>query len=464
MIRIIKRYLPLGLLAAITSCANDPATNDDNLPQGYSRITLSLCAEPQLSTRAPRWSDANAEDGEMMKSALVIMCDDANLVKRIIPVDMDGALYERHSVATVAAENGTYTFYSFGNIDYTTTDKDGQYTSATINGLTFTLDTTVPSALETSTWQVEFNNFPIPADPNAEDYKGIPMTNKEEHLVNSTRSITLHLFRMLSKVSFEFTNNTGGEIAIKNVELDQVTPDGTLVYLLPPKEGENIVNRFPTDFTNGKLTVYHDEADGLKVPVKAPGSEPVKHTVYFNESASQHVTHQMPLTITMERKDGSGKATDIRYALMSLTNIPRNSYVVVPVSLTDYMLELKAFFYPPIGGYPPYKLETKDEEFYCTFSTGGDFVLRPFVYRYEDRNSPEAWFELTDATKVQGYDLTVTDNAGIFSTAPYFEAGEILGTLNGTKGTASIRLSVRLLTATPGAIQEYNRTIYIIVE
>lgn len=116
MIRIIKRYLPLGLLAAITSCANDPATNDDNLPQGYSRITLSLCAEPQLSTRAPRWSDANAEDGEMMKSALVIMCDDANLVKRIIPVDMDGALYERHSVATVAAENGTYTFYSFGNI------------------------------------------------------------------------------------------------------------------------------------------------------------------------------------------------------------------------------------------------------------------------------------------------------------------------------------------------------------
>lgn len=444
----------------IASCANDPATPDDNLPQGYSRIELFLSAEPHFSQQNTRWNDANATDVEMMKSAVVIMKNDnSGNVERIINVNMAaGQWHERHSVGVITTENGSYTFYSFGNFPIASDDTTmvaGVCTTLKLNGMTFEVGKPIPADLETSTWQANFNGI-----TPAKDDPGIPMSNKEQYTVSNTRSITLHLFRMLSKVSFQVTNKAEGEIYIRKIVMGEVTPDGTDIFFLPPKNGENIVNSFPAPgFVNDSLYAYSAEegTDGIKLAPKGTH----EFLACFNESSSQHPTGQMPLHITMTRNGG---VVDSRYALMSLSNIPRNSYVVVPISLTDYMLELKAFFYAPIGGYPPYSIETKDKDFYCTFSAGGDFVLRPFVYKFEDKDRPENWFELTDNSKVAGYTLALTDNANIFSTEPYFAAGEILGTLNGTKGMASLRLNVSLRTANQEVIQEYTRTIYIIVE
>lgn len=452
MIRFLERYSLLCLLAVLAACSDDTVDNEGGQPEGYSCIELFLSSEPESSTRV----DANAMQEELMKTALVIMVNGDNKVERIFPVAQNGTgWHERYGVGTITIENGTYTFYSFGNIDYEV--KDAVKYTATINDLTFTVGELIPDGLDDYTWTANYNAVDITTLPN-----GIPMTNKEEYLVNSSRSITLHLFRMLSKISFEFTNNTADAITVKKIELSQVTPNGTDIYLFPPKEGENIVNRFPTtDFKNTSMVAY----EGTELNI--PSEESATKMAYLNESTSQHPTGQMPLTITLERKDKAGSTTkveDVRYALMSLSSIPRNAYVVVPVTLTDYVLELKAFFYAPIGGYPPYKIDTKDNEFYCTFSTGGDFALRPFLYKFEDRNEKEKWFELTDATKVDGFSLTVSDPNTIFSVQPSFSAGEIRGTLNGSEGTASVRLSVRLKTENSKVIQEYNRTIYIIVK
>ncbi|MBP3471771.1 MAG: hypothetical protein J6K41_06035 [Paraprevotella sp.] len=457
MIRFLEKYSLLCLLAVLAACSDDTVDNEGGQPEGYSRIELFLSSEPESSTRAP-WNDVNAVAEELIKKALVIMVNGENKVERIFPVAKDGTGWsERYGVGTITIENGTYTFYSFGNIDYKTGDTDGKCTEAEINGLKFIVGNSIPDGLDDYTWTANYNAVQIASLPN-----GIPMTNKEEYLVNSSRSITLHLFRMLSKISFEFTNNTADAITVKKIELKQVTPNGTDIYLFPPKEGENIVNRFPNPvFDNTGMVAY--EGTELNIPSKKSATK----MAYLNESTSQHPTGQMPLTITLERKDKAGSTTtveDVRYALMSLSGIPRNAYVVVPVSLTDYVLELKAFFYAPIGGYPPYKIDTKDNEYYCTFSTGGDFALRPFLYKFEDRNEKEKWFELTDATKVDGFSLTVSDPNTIFSVQPSFSAGEIRGTLNGSEGTASVRLSVRLKTENSKVIQEYNRTIYIIVK
>lgn len=455
MIRFLEKYSLLCLLAVLAACSDDTVDNDGGQPEGYSCIELFLSSEPESSTRA----DVNAVQEELMKTALVIMVNGENKVERIFPVLQGNTgskinWYERYSVGTITIENGTYTFYSFGNIDYEVTE---DATKATINGLTFELTKSIPAGLDDYTWTANYNAVDITTLSN-----GIPMTNKEEYLVNSSRSITLHLFRMLSKISFEFTNNTADAITVKKIELSQVTPNGTDIYLFPPKEGENIVNRFPNPvFDNTSMVAY--EGTELNILSKKSATK----MAYLNESTSQHPTGQMPLILTLERKDKAGSTTtveDVRYALMSLSGIPRNAYVVVPVSLTDYVLKLKAFFYAPIGGYPPYKIDTKDNEYYCTFSTGGDFALRPFLYKFEDSNDEEKWFELTDATKVDGFSLTVSDPNTIFSVQPSFSAGEILGTLNGSEGTASVRLSVRLKTEKPEVIQEYNRTIYIIVK
>lgn len=470
MIRFLEKYSLLCLLAVLAACSDDTVDNNGGQSEGYSRIELVLSSDPESSTRAP-WNDVkdvNAVAEELMRTALVVMVkENANeagqaLVERIFPVLQENIgsetkWYERYNVGTITIENGMYTFYSFGNINYGVKEDAGKYTEATINGLTFTVGAPIPTGLDDYTWTANYNAVDITTLSN-----GIPMTNKEQYQVNSSHSITLHLFRMLSKISFKFTNNTADAITVKKIELNQVTPNGTDIYLFPPKEGENIVNRFPKpDFDNTGMVAY----EGTELNILS--EESATKVAYLNESTSRHPTGQMPLTITLERKDKAGSTTkveDVRYALMSLSGIPRNAYVVVPVSLTDYVLELKAFFYAPIGGYPPYKIETKDNEFYCTFSAGGDFVLRPFVYKFEDSNDKEKWFELTDATKVDGFSLTVSDPNTIFSAQPALSVGEILGTLNGSEGTASVRLSVCLKTEKPEVIQEYNRTIYIIVK
>lgn len=491
MNRLLKKYLLLGLtalqtatLTALLAACSDELPGDDNngLPKGWSRIELVLSAEPDPSTRA--WDDKFATDEEMMQYALVVMEKNATenapaSVERIIPVektlntDTEGNTtywHDRRNVATITIENGNYTFYSFGNIPYDKrTNKEGKDT-VTINDIEIVVGSPMPDELKTSTWKAVYNNY----SPSAGNL--IPMTNKEEYPVNSTRTITLHLFRMLAKINFEFTNNTGEVIQIQKITLHQLTPNGTPVYLLPPKDGQNIVNRFPepADFTRTDFTFYDAEAavtpeDIIVVPIAEAGTDPtpVSKSFYLNESLSTHETGQMPLTIRMKRGD---KTSETRYSLMRLSGIPRNSNVFVPITLTDYVMKLKAFAYAPIGGYPPYTLTEKEDEFYCTFSTGGDFALRPSMYKYEDEKKPENWFELTDKTKVQDFTITYHDPDNIFTTTPHFEGGEIRGTLAtdkpaGFKGTASVDLKVLLKTGTDGSVlQEYTRTLYIILD
>lgn len=464
MIRIFGKYLLFCPLAVLAACSGDLSDDAGRLPEGCSRIKLSLSAESAGTARAA-WNDQDAVEGEMMKDALVVMVNNAtNEVARIIPVDMAEGEYERHDVGYITIENGPYTFYSFANITYTkSADESGDWNRAVINGLTFQKPLTdspdqpsVPEGLETSTWKADYNGKKL-----ASLEKGIPMSNEEEYTIDNSMSITLHLFRMLSKVRFEFTNNTKSKITLKKVVLGELTANGEEVYLLPPKNGQSVINDFPDEVTNDSLIVYESQSGQKGQEIEAGASVKLP-AVYINESVSQHPTGQMPLHITMDRADGNGDVIE-RYALLQLSGIPRNALVVVPVSLTDYVLELKAFFYPPIGGYPPYTIEQKETEFYCTFSGAGDFVLRPSVYKYEDRNNPEKWFDLNDRTKVSGYSLTVDDPAGIFSEQPAFAAaGEILGTLRGTPGKATVRLTANLLTDDPAVVQVFNRTIHII--
>ena len=486
MNRLLKKYSLLGLTALQTAtltallaaCSDElPGDNNNGLPKGWSRIELVLSAEPDPSTRA--WDDKFATDEEMMQYSLVVMEKNATenapaSVERIIPVektlntDTEGNTtywHDRRNVATITIENGNYTFYSFGNISYefgTKTNPDDKET-VTINDIEITVGSPVPNELKTSTWEAVYNNY----SPSAGNL--IPMTNKEEYPVNSTRTITLHLFRMLAKINFEFTNNTGKDITVEQITLSQTTPNETPIFFLPPKDGTNIVNNFPepADFTRTDFTCY-DATPGKGFTVNSKNTSPVSKSFYLNESLSTHATGQMPLTIKMKRGD---KTSEERFSLMRLSGIPRNSNVFVPITLTDYVMKLKAFAYAPIGGYPPYTLTESENEFYCTFSTGGDFALRPSMYKYEDETKPENWFELTDKTKVQDFTITYHDPDKIFTTAPHFEGGEIVGTLKTPKpeelpfkGTASVDLKVMLKTGTDGSVlQEYNRTLYIIL-
>ncbi len=458
-------YIALSAVFCLACSSEQADSSDSPVPPGYSSIKLML--EPtglDIGSRSTSWTDPNAVDGEMMKQAYVVMTDNSGIVQsihKVTPTTASATESEREVVAYITTENGQYTFYNIGNIEptATTTNSEGTITSATFNGLTFTTGDAVPTDVESSTVASSFNNYTVSAE-------GIPMTNIETHTVNSNETIILKLYRQLAKMRFSFTNGTEQAIGITNVSVGGITKDNTDIYFFPKKDDNNSpVVSFPSQTADTTtLTFYHNPASPVSIAADN-AAHALPADVYLNESASQHATGRFPLTVTMTRTAADGTvSSDIRHALITLGNIPRNSFVRVPVTLTDYVVDFSAFFYPPIGGYPAFTMDKHEEEFYATFYGEGDFQLIPHVYRYADRNNPENWYSLNDTEHIESYTLQVNDTQGVFSTQPHFDTvtGELLGTLSGTKGRAAVRFTV-YIKVNDTQTQVYNRTVYFIV-
>ena len=238
-----------------------------------------------------------------------------------------------------------------------------------------------------------------------------------------------------------------------------------MLRFFPPKSNDGLI---ATDFTDlphkvGTVAVYNPSS----AVTLQPGTEETNAFLnrYINESVAETVGQSFPLQIVMDRSNDHGATfnEDTRNGLIQLTNIPRNNVALVTVNLTDYVMKLRASAYAPIGGYPPYVLK-QDDDFYATFTGGGDFALVPTLYEYADREHPEQWIDLNDKNKVQGYSLSVIDPASIFSKQPAFDntTTEIIGTIaSGRTGTATLRLTVQLITG-PHSVQNYTRTIYVV--
>lgn len=455
-------YIALAGLACMACSSEQPDGTATDLPAGYSRIRLVL--EPtslDIGSRSTAWTDPNAADGEMFQQAYVVMANssgEVTSIHKVTPTAASATETEREVVAYITTENGEYTFYNIGNIEPETVTTSGtDITSATFNGLTFTVGSAVPDGIAASTSTGAFNNYVVPAT-------GIPMTNIETHTVNSNETIILQLYRQLAKMRFVFTNATEQALGITDVSVGGITKDNTTIYYFPRKnENNSPVVEFPTATDTTTLNYYHNADTPFEL-----AADNTAHSLpdaYLNESASQHATGRFPLSVTtVQTAEDGTQTTDIRRALITLGNIPRNSFVRVPVTLTDYVMDFSAFFYPPIGGYPAFTMEKHEEEFYATFYGEGDFQLIPRVYRYADRNNPEKWYSLNDTEHIESYTLVVSDTQGIFSTQPHLDpiTGEILGTLSGTKGRAAVRLTV-YIKVNDTQTQVYNRTVYFVV-
>ena len=299
------------------------------------------------------------------------------------------------------------------------------------------------------------------------------MTNIETYEVSKDVTIRLTLYRMLTKIRFDLTNTTGKELKLKTIKLGNVTPNHTAekpsyLTFLPQRDANGgQLTTFPLPAGTAKRSTETLETNvsgetGSTLADKASFTR----RVYFNESVSDHASGQFPLELQYSFTSPSEEVT--RNALIKLSSLPRNNAAIVPIKITNYDVKLETFFYPPIGGYPGFREENNTEEKYYSiiFEGGGDFVMRPYVYAYADRHSPEKWYELTNTTLIKNYGLTVEDPDGIFTTKPHFDpvTGEILGSLDPIQtGTATVQLGVTIiLTADPEVTQVFNRTLYIV--
>lgn len=468
-------FYTLLLPLLLVGCSAEVGGND--IKRGHSTLQLVLQQTDPVATQTTRTARATYHDeGDDIHNAYVIMYNTtSHQVERIInvPADEGETEYKSKQVSTISTENGTYLFYSLANLpDFVTTPATPdaathEVTQLTTQGLTFAVGSDLPNGVDDTTYPCSFaNGYTIPTT-------GIPMTNCEQFVVDRDRTITLSLYRLLAKMQFTFKNKSASIFRIRALKVGSLTlnDDAThgshtsMLRFFPPKSDDGLI---ATDFTDlphtvGTVAVYNPSS----AVTLQPGTEETNAFLnrYINESVAETVGQSFPLQIVMERSNDHGATfnEDTRNGLIQLTNIPRNNVALVTVNLTDYVMKLRASAYAPIGGYPPYVLK-QDDDFYATFTGGGDFALVPTLYEYADREHPEKWIDLNDKNKVQGYSLSVIDPASIFSKQPAFDdtTGEIMGTIaSGRTGTATLRLTVQLITG-QHSVQNYTRTIYVV--
>ena len=449
----MKHLLPLLLIPlALTACS--PEATDG---PGLAHVQVSI--SPKLfGTPASGWSDPAATDGEMMRRACVVVADANNKVAAIKHIAITTTESERENVDLATLAAGTYTFYNFGNL---APEAENAETEVTFNGLSFVVGQEVPAGAATSTTTAQFNNLDL-----ASATTGLPMTNIEQHAISRDVTINLQLYRQMAKARIYLTNTATTPIQLTRVELGGITANGTGIYLFPQKDtqGSPLISwPAPDARTTTTVTCYNQPAAPLTIAAGAANA--VLPDVYLNESQTDHATGRYPITAYINRlgADGTTWVPDTCRGLVQLTDLPRNAMLSVPITLTDYVLSLQAFFYPPIGGLPTFTMERHDNDFYATFKGAGDFVLVPRLYAAADKERPEAWFNLNDTGQVESYTLRVSDPSGIFSTAPHIDAttGEILGTLSGTAGRAYAMLTANIKVS-PTQTLTYHRTVFFV--
>lgn len=466
--KLLYLLIPLLLFSA---CSNEIG---DDIKRGRSTVRIELqqndpTAVGQNKTRAS-FGGSYHDAGDDIHNAYVVMYNTATQkVEHIInvPTDAGETEYKSKQVTTITTENGDYLFYNFANRKFTTTPTTPNATTHEVTslsldglGLTFTVGSPLPEGLDTKVTTCDYNNYKIPK-------KGIPMSDKNHFTIDKDQTITLMLYRMLAKMQFAFNNRSASAFRIRGLKVGSITKDNTQIYLLPPKDGNNLIMTNFTGLQHATTDVDVFTATADKPPVVIHPNESNNtsfNNLYINESEANTDGQSFPLTITMDRSTDGGAnwEPDSRHALIQLTSIPRNNVAIVNVNLTDFVLKLEASAYAPIGGYPAYVVK-QDDDFYAYFSGSGDFELRPTLYEYVNREHPERYINLNDKSRVKDYSLTVLDPQGIFSSQPAFDTttGEILGTLaEGQKGTATVRLNLQLVTGS--VTQNYTRTIYIV--
>lgn len=359
------------------------------------QVELRLTASPNSLTRSystsdgvmrASWVDTNAaREGEMMHNCFVVIVQNGK-IQDIVQRDFTEEVEQTSLKAK--AELGNATFYSFANI-----------TPAEL-GITMT---TTPTEIESKYYKVEGNTQTLSA-------KGIPMSNKQTvNITSKKQQVDLEVIRMMAKVELNFTNDTGYDLSIKSVKLTDITDNAANnVSLLPMKDASgNVVPNINPSATCKDYTVSIGGTSGTQV--KNGGK--LQTTFYVNESVARN-----PKYFVLSINTDKGTVTN-RIAMTEWSKIARNDYLVIPVKLVDYRIELEPQVFTAIGVIPELKYD--GDRITATFKSYGEFHLKLHVIRRSDNKELNNW-------TFKGITTLEADPAGgegtsIYDEAPYFE-------------------------------------------
>lgn len=336
-------------------------------------------------TRAS-WVDTNAaREGQMMHNCFVVIVQNGK-IQDIVQRDFTEEVEQTSLKAK--AELGNATFYSFANI-----------TPAEL-GITMT---TTPAEIESKYYNVEGNTQTLSA-------KGIPMSNKQTvNITSKKQQVDLEVIRMMAKVELNFTNDTGYDLSIKSVKLTDITDNAANnVSLLPMKDASgNVVPNINASATYKDYTVSIGGTSGTQV--KNGGT--LRTTFYVNESVARN-----PKYFVLSINTDKGTVTN-RIAMTEWSKIARNDYLVIPVKLVDYRIELEPQVFTGIGVIPEFNYY--GDRITATFKSYGEFHLKLHVIRRSDNKELNNW-TFKEITTLEA-DPAGGEGTSIYDEEPYFE-------------------------------------------
>lgn len=440
-IRTIHTALILMVLAFMTACSTDSAdpiqggSGGDN-PGDKITVHMTLSTASSSGTRASlSWNDG--VDAENMKSWVVAFVKNNKVVSFAENTDVsaNNRIKDEVTIKDLPKGEATYQVYSFANL---TSTELGISKGAEVD-------------FDNKKWKMNGNGFPV----NATDCKGIPMSNKQEVMIDASGkpSITeLWVVRMLAKVTLRFKNPSSTPLEINDITLSDVTSnpsatantDGNIMLL--PKHSDvsgtsgatgssnltgadkdqvkcipNLVGQAATENYTYKLT--------KTIPAKVDKYETENEiSFYVNESAAGNTSKYFIINLNTS-------AGVKRYALFKdWTTIARNDHHILPISLDDYKLKFDVQSFTAIGLYPSIRDNGTTLSYTCYYPEE-EFHIQPKVVKASDDS------EVTgiDNTKVEWQLIKEEDMADetanaqlVFKTIPSWNTttGYFEGTFN----------------------------------
>lgn len=379
------------LTMVYTSCSSDYDAIENDEKEISVEVKLGIITQAGQTTRA--WGDANATSDEMMKNWTIIITDSSDKIEKIVTSNYTGSEKETDYSENITLTTGSKNFYSFANVEM-----DQIANTPPTVGATLSLKT----------------NFAAPAN-GVIPASGIPMSNKQTIKVRNVQQQTIYVevVRMMAKVTLRFTNESGTNLLIQSVGLDNITQAGGNISTLPATP---TTSNSTGSFTHSASATLESSAD---------------ITFYINESVmpSNSIPHNYILRVTTKLGEAVEEG---RYALLSWNSFTRNEYSIIPITIDDYRLKLEALDYPPIGVYPAVITTNDEKNFTCTFSSGGDFEIYPNLTKFSTGDKVD--FEKVVITKVS--------ETGIILEEPTYneKTNEIIGALNDNTGVAHYKL------------------------
>lgn len=387
----------------------------------------------------------------MMKNYIIVAVDKSGKITHILQSGDLNAEKEKDTYADkVHFDTGTYTFYTFANL-----------TLAQLGLSTAKVGDVAPDFAD-KTLAVDGNQASASAFST-----GIPMSYKQTVAINAhTTGVNLYVMRMVAKLTLKLTNATSQPMTLNSITLSDITKnaadntaaDGSPVpnlYLLPQTATdangkEYCTPHLTTPFAasadassyNGysDYSLYGDYTLTTTTSIPANNSaSPSEVTFYINESQAHDPANlELTLNLTTKQTDGTTTNTANRYAVLNWTEIARNDYRVIPITLDDYKLTFDVKYFTAIGVLPP-TVTDDGQTLDLDFSYYGDIHLVPKIEKWSDGSDVTSSVKPSYASNPWKL-VTGTNPTGFFATAPYWNSTNkwVEASIGFTEGTSAV--------------------------